>query len=835
MSDLNAMDWSDWTYDELLYRQSILQERLPAVTVEPLAKRTSNSKTATTATDTNIESSLSSSSQQDVVITVEKIDTHWDFLIKEMQWLAADFTAERKRHKAGRKKIANAVVQDLTNREQRRLRQCQAARQKQRKVANRHAARVQQWWTQLEKVIAYQQKIKADQQRQREMNQQLVKLVQLTERYTQQLGNACVVDGDMEQALQKGSRRSKQRIKDYAQLRMQPDVLYGESTDDSGSDATFTLETDSSDDETTLLQAETEEARERQLGTGAFVPDPDEIHKLRQEMDMPIEQVLQRFEREARDSGQLELNNNNNSSSSSSSSSSSDEESDRPSRKVHFAAEPDIQDIPSRSSPESGSSPVKLDPGEDADDDQDASDVEDYNDDDQDDYEMTEEPVDDETTMMEEEQLPQEMTTEEELALLQSESELPVEELRRRYAEVCAAQQETDEAGSSSDPEEMEEDIVDDDDEFVLEGEALDDETTFIAEEKMGRDMTYEEELALLRDENEIPIEQLRQMYQVNSDAGIESEQDEDEDGGDESGEGDESSDVDENDQTALHALVGPVRNGDNQDDEYEPEEHDVIDDETTMEAEEKLGREITYEEELDILKRESEMSIEELRAMYAGVEDSSSEVEASQQDDDELSEDSESDGEFEPDVMEVDDETTIAVEELSGREMTVEEEISNLNDENNMSLEELRALYGISQDETKRQAGEKRPQSILQESNKRSRLDDVDVKSTTEDANCSTSEGATMASVSRPFLLSPSVKLREYQHAGLGWLVSLQARMLNGILADGTCNESSVLASGDADLLLLFVAQRWVSEKHCKQYLYWRISRLTKASGVHT
>ncbi len=780
------MDWSDWTYDELLYRHSVIQERLPAVTVEPLAKRTNsnNKTTTTTATASQTESS------SDVVMTVEKTDTHWDYLIKEMQWLAADFTAERKRHKAGRKKIANAVVQDLANREQRRQRQCQAARQKQRKVANRHASRVQQWWTQLEKVIAYQQKIKADQQRQREMNQQLVKLVQLTERYTQKLGNVCVVDGVMEQALQKGSRRSKQRIKDYAQFRMQPDVLYGESTDDSGSDATFTLETDSSDDETTLLQAETEEAQERQLGTGAFVPDPEEIHKLRQEMEMPIEQVLQRFQQEARDSGHLELNTN-------SVSSSSDEESDRPSRKVRFAAEPDIQSIPSRSFSETGSPPVKLDPGEDADDDQDASDVEDYNDDDQDDqddYEMTEEPVDDETTMMEEERLPQEMTAEQELAMLQSESELPVEELRRRYAEAFA-QQETDEAESSFDPEEMEGDNVDDDGDFVPDGEALDDETTLIAEEKMGRDITYEEELALLRNESEIPIEQLRQMYQSNNNAGIESEQDEVDDAGDESDEDDESSsDVDMNLKLTLHALVGPVREGDNQDDDYEPEEHDV-DDEATMEAEEKLGREMTYEEELDILKRESQMSIEELRAMYVGVNDSSSDGEASQQDDDELSEKSESDGEYEPGAMEVDDETTIAAEELLGREMTVEEEISRLNDENNMSLAELRELYGLSGDETKQRAGEKRPQSIQHESNKKSRLGEV--KSATEEVNCIRSEAATtIASVSRPFLLSPSVKLREYQHAGLGWLVSLQARMLNGILADGTRHESFVFAS---------------------------------------
>jgi len=38
---------------------------------------------------------------------------------------------------------------------------------------------------------------------------------------------------------------------------------------------------------------------------------------------------------------------------------------------------------------------------------------------------------------------------------------------------------------------------------------------------------------------------------------------------------------------------------------------------------------------------------------------------------------------------------------------------------------------------------------------------------------------------ISRPFLLSSWVKLREYQKIGLNWLVSIQTRRLNGILAD--------------------------------------------------
>jgi E1A-binding protein p400 len=36
------------------------------------------------------------------------------------------------------------------------------------------------------------------------------------------------------------------------------------------------------------------------------------------------------------------------------------------------------------------------------------------------------------------------------------------------------------------------------------------------------------------------------------------------------------------------------------------------------------------------------------------------------------------------------------------------------------------------------------------------------------------------------PFILSKKLSLREYQHVGLNWLVSLHERRLNGILADG-------------------------------------------------
>ena len=35
------------------------------------------------------------------------------------------------------------------------------------------------------------------------------------------------------------------------------------------------------------------------------------------------------------------------------------------------------------------------------------------------------------------------------------------------------------------------------------------------------------------------------------------------------------------------------------------------------------------------------------------------------------------------------------------------------------------------------------------------------------------------------PFLMNPTLKLREYQKEGVNWLVSMCSRKLNGILAD--------------------------------------------------
>ena len=58
----------------------------------------------------------------------------------------------------------------------------------------------------------------------------------------------------------------------------------------------------------------------------------------------------------------------------------------------------------------------------------------------------------------------------------------------------------------------------------------------------------------------------------------------------------------------------------DEDDEEFSSNPMDCIDDETTLEAELRLKPEISAEDEIALLNKEAEMSVEELRAIYAGA-----------------------------------------------------------------------------------------------------------------------------------------------------------------------------------------------------------------------
>jgi len=47
----------------------------------------------------------------------------------------------------------------------------------------------------------------------------------------------------------------------------------------------------------------------------------------------------------------------------------------------------------------------------------------------------------------------------------------------------------------------------------------------------------------------------------------------------------------------------------------------DEMDNETTIELEERLGCDMSYQDKIDLLKREGEMTIDKLRAMYTDMD----------------------------------------------------------------------------------------------------------------------------------------------------------------------------------------------------------------------
>ena len=484
--------------------------------------------------------------------------------------------------------------------------------------------------------------------------------------------------------------------------------------------------------------------------------------------------------------------------------------------------------------------------------------------DEKDEFHLLKEEYDDETTMEAEEKLGRDMSYAEEIDLLNHENEMSVEELRAMYANMDNGEEENDASGGESDATEnasngkdvaapsgeevdekettkqapaslafLGEDDQDEKDEFHLVNEELDDETTLEAEEKLGRDMSYQEEIDLLNRESEMSVEELRAMY-ANIDQGARSPDDENETS--------TNSDEGNNNEAAKPSSKSMTLAALDEDDQDEKDEfhldREELDDETTLEAEEKLGREMSYTDEIDMLNRENEMSVEELRAMYTNMTDGQSsdpddnDGTIREQEDDTANakvsalaaldeDDQDEKDEFHLLKEEYDDETTLEAEEKLGRDMSYVEEIDLLNRENEMSVEELRAMYASMENEGSNSAPGEDEQSSNHGGDNDESMDKMDIsdeesskrkhpspsdsvgeqeeEKSSKKAKPETDEGisaleslaasdakARETMVTRPFLLASWVKLRAYQHIGLNWLVSIQSRRLNGILADG-------------------------------------------------
>ena len=206
-------------------------------------------------------------------------------------------------------------------------------------------------------------------------------------------------------------------------------------------------------------------------------------------------------------------------------------------------------------------------------------------------------------------------------------------------------------------------------------------------------------------------------------------------------------------------AANDEFENDDEEDVEFECDA-DEADDETTLIEEEDRGDDVGREEEMSLLQREGEIPIEQLRAMYASMADDEDDEEEEEEEEEEENEDDCDD--FVKD--DVDDERVENVEDEVKEEedvmMDVDEVGGEISDQD-QSGDDTRAAQSSVEFVAR---GE-----VL---GALKRLEVAD-------------EAARSVHVERPFVLSKKLALREYQHVGLNWLVSLHERRLNGILAD--------------------------------------------------
>lgn len=124
---------------------------------------------------------------------------HWDYVLEEMQWLAADFGQERKAKKAGARRIARMIVRHFQDQQQKEMKAGREDALKLRRIASNIAKAVKEFWSNIEKVVQYKQQSRLEEKRRKALDMHLSFIVDQTEKYstwlTEGLGASLAVGG----------------------------------------------------------------------------------------------------------------------------------------------------------------------------------------------------------------------------------------------------------------------------------------------------------------------------------------------------------------------------------------------------------------------------------------------------------------------------------------------------------------------------------------------------------------------------------------------------------------------------------------------------------------
>ncbi|XP_066594643.1 helicase domino isoform X3 [Prorops nasuta] len=194
---------------------------------------------------------------------------HWDYLLEEMVWLAADFAQERKWKKAAAKKCARMVQRHF----QEKAIQAQKAEKSQelrlKKIASFVAKEIKTFWTNVEKLVEYKQQTRLDEKRKKALDQHLNFIVGQTEKYSTWLTEGLnKTEGPQSVPASINSSR------------ISSPILTGKSH----SDEEFEPNQSSDDDEETIAKAEEE--------MKSTTNHKEEVELLKKESEIPLEDLL---------------------------------------------------------------------------------------------------------------------------------------------------------------------------------------------------------------------------------------------------------------------------------------------------------------------------------------------------------------------------------------------------------------------------------------------------------------------------------------------------------------------------------------------------------------
>uniref|UniRef100_A0A224YXM9 E1A-binding protein p400 n=1 Tax=Rhipicephalus zambeziensis TaxID=60191 RepID=A0A224YXM9_9ACAR len=324
-------------------------------------------------------------------------------------------------------------------------------------------------------------------------------------------------------------------------------------------------------------------------------------------------------------------------------------------------------------------------------------------------------------------------------------------------------------SGSSND-EDFQPDASDSDDEETIDREET---TAPTDQEEQSR------ELELLQKESELPIEQLLDslppeilerpaspLPHTNGGDNHKAEEDEEEDGGSSERSG---SPIDVETTQADEEVVGAGDEADGGDDDFQVEDEE--DDEETLEEQEEQEKSVDHKEELKELMMEGEMPLDALYEKYSAAYASDAEVPNAAGSSEDEEDDDTADNERDTDN--------------SDEEMDEEEEEEDMDTSSEGEVQEdigMEYLINPMSDEVD---SEVKAENVTEDASGKGPTKEItDIAATAQSFQPKGNTlSTTQVQTKVPWLLKHS--LREYQHIGLDWLVTMHDKKLNGILAD--------------------------------------------------